>query len=75
MTSISSSTTPAGRRGSPITRANRLELSELDAFAHDLHAWFSTGARIAAVTPRAASQHDAGLRIARSTPASSHGAA
>ncbi|TAH47792.1 MAG: MotA/TolQ/ExbB proton channel family protein [Betaproteobacteria bacterium] len=29
-----------------ITRSNRLELSELDAFAHDLHAWFSTGSRI-----------------------------
>ena len=29
-----------------ITRANRLELAELDAFAHDLHAWFCTGARI-----------------------------
>ncbi len=29
------------------TRVIRLELSELDAFAHDLHAWFSTGARIA----------------------------
>ena len=29
------------------TRANRLELSELDAFAHDLHAWFTTGSRLA----------------------------
>ena len=29
------------------TRANRLELSELDAFAHDLHAWFTTGTRLA----------------------------
>lgn len=29
------------------TRANRLELSELDAFAHDLHAWLTTGARLA----------------------------
>ncbi len=28
------------------TRANRLELSELDAFAHDLHAWFTTGTRL-----------------------------
>jgi biopolymer transport protein ExbB len=29
------------------TRANRLELNELDAFAHDLHAWFTTGTRLA----------------------------
>ena len=28
-------------------RANRLELAELDAFAHDLHAWFTTGTRLA----------------------------
>ncbi|THF65293.1 MotA/TolQ/ExbB proton channel family protein [Pseudothauera rhizosphaerae] len=37
------------------SRANRLELSELDAFAHDLHAWLTTGARLAAApvrTPR-----------------------
>ena len=66
---------PAVLAYNAITRANRLELSELDAFAHDLHAWFSTGARIAAVTPRTTGQHDAALRIARSTPASSHGAA
>jgi len=31
------------------TRANRLELSELDAFAHDLHAWFTTGTRLASI--------------------------
>ena len=37
---------PAVLAYNTITRANRLELSELDAFAHDLHAWFSTGARI-----------------------------
>ena len=35
-------------------RANRLELSELDAFAHDLHAWFCTGTRLAQA-PRHAS--------------------
>jgi biopolymer transport protein ExbB len=29
------------------TRANRVELAELDAFAHDLHAFFTTGARLA----------------------------
>jgi len=27
-------------------RANRVELSELDGFAHDLHAFFTTGARV-----------------------------
>ncbi|QID16838.1 MotA/TolQ/ExbB proton channel family protein [Nitrogeniibacter mangrovi] len=29
-------------------RANRVELSELDGFAHDLHAFFTTGARVGA---------------------------
>lgn len=39
-------------------RANRLELSELDAFAHDLHAMFSTGSRVASsVTPRQSASH------------------
>ena len=28
-------------------RVNRVELAELDAFAHDLHAFFTTGARLA----------------------------
>lgn len=37
---------PAVLAFNAFTRANRVELSELDAFAHDLHAWFSTGARI-----------------------------
>ncbi len=45
------------------SRANRIELSELDGFAHDLHAFFTTGARVGATTrtsagrpaPRAAS--------------------
>ncbi len=40
---------PAVLAYNAITRANRVELSELDAFAHDLHAWFATGSRIAAV--------------------------
>ena len=66
---------PAVLAYNAITRANRLELSELDAFAHDLHAWYSTGARIATATPRTTGQHDAALRIASSSPASSHGAA
>ena len=66
---------PAVLAYNAITRANRLELSELDAFAHDLHAWFSTGARIAAVTPRPSGQNEAALRIASTSPAGSHGAA
>ncbi|ATE61071.1 MotA/TolQ/ExbB proton channel family protein [Thauera sinica] len=37
---------PAVLAYNAINRANRLELSELDAFAHDLLAWFSTGSRI-----------------------------
>ena len=42
---------PAVLAYNAITRANRVELSELDAFAHDLHAWFSTGARILPLAP------------------------
>ena len=38
---------PAVLAYNTIARSNRLELSALDAFAHDLQAWFSTGARIA----------------------------
>jgi biopolymer transport protein ExbB len=38
---------PAVLAYNAFTRANRLELSELDAFAHDLHAWFTTGTRLA----------------------------
>ncbi len=37
---------PAVLAYNAFTRANRVELSELDAFAHDLHAWFSTGGRL-----------------------------
>ncbi len=43
------------------TRANRLELSELDAFAHDLHAWFTTGTRLAS-GPAAADGRQSGTR-------------
>ncbi|MCK9985346.1 MAG: biopolymer transport protein ExbB [Azoarcus sp.] len=38
---------PAVLAYNTFTRANRLELSELDAFAHDLLAWFTTGTRLA----------------------------
>ena len=49
---------PAVLAYNAFTRANRVELSELDAFAHDLLAWFSTGARIAPLEQRAAPQAD-----------------
>jgi len=65
---------PAVLAYNAITRANRLELAELDAFAHDLHAWFSTGARIASVTGRQ-EQGSAGLHIASNKVAASTGAA
>ena len=39
---------PAVLAYNAFVRANRVELSELDAFAHDLHAWSATGSRIAA---------------------------
>lgn len=45
---------PAVLAFNAFTRANRIELSELDAFAHDLHAWFTTGTRLAS-TPSGAS--------------------
>lgn len=38
---------PAVLAYNAFTRTNRVELSELDAFAHDLLAWFSTGGRMA----------------------------
>jgi len=37
---------PAVLAYNAFTRFNRLELAELDGFAHDLHAYFNTGARI-----------------------------
>ncbi|AUN95793.1 MotA/TolQ/ExbB proton channel family protein [Pseudazoarcus pumilus] len=42
---------PAVLAYNAFNRANRLELSELDAFAHDLHAWFCTGSRLASGAP------------------------
>tara|TARA_R110002049_G_scaffold17416_2_gene67774 strand:- start:623 stop:1390 length:768 start_codon:yes stop_codon:yes gene_type:complete len=42
---------PAVLAYNAFNRANRLELSELDAFAHDLHAWFCTGSRVASGAP------------------------
>jgi biopolymer transport protein ExbB len=37
-----------------LTRANRLVMAQLDGFAHDLHAFFATGARRAAVKGKTA---------------------
>jgi len=48
---------PAVLAFNAITRSNRVELAELDAFAHDLLAWFSTGARIASVTTPSGVEH------------------
>lgn len=55
---------PAVLAYNAFNRANRLELSDLDAFAHDLHAWFCTGSRLAsgARTPQ-------GRRAATARPA------
>ena len=37
---------PAVLAYNALTRANRLVLAQLDGFAHDLHAWLVTGARL-----------------------------
>jgi biopolymer transport protein ExbB len=39
---------PAVLAYNAFTRRNRVVLAELDAFAHDLHAWLLTGARVGA---------------------------
>jgi biopolymer transport protein ExbB len=36
---------PAVLAFNALTRANRLVMAQLDGFAHDLHAYFTTGAR------------------------------
>lgn len=51
---------PAVLAYNAVTRANRVELSELDAFAHDLLAWFATGARIASNNHPAAQDRQTG---------------
>ncbi|MBI3140594.1 MAG: MotA/TolQ/ExbB proton channel family protein [Rhodocyclales bacterium] len=57
---------PAVAAYNAITRANRVVLGDLDAFAHDLHAFLTTGARLDAPAPRSA------LRIAAAQPAGAH---
>ena len=65
---------PAVLAYNAIARTNRVELSELDAFAHDLHAWFSTGTRIAPLSTQAGSEHFTTPRIAHAATVT-HGAA
>ncbi|NMG45979.1 MotA/TolQ/ExbB proton channel family protein [Aromatoleum toluvorans] len=65
---------PAVLAYNTFTRANRLELSELDAFAHDLHAWFTTGSRLAS-TPATGQAAKAGSGAARDIGLTSAGAA
>jgi biopolymer transport protein ExbB len=38
---------PAVLAYNALTRANRIVLAQLDGFAHDLHAYLITGARLA----------------------------
>lgn len=45
------------------TRANRVELSELDGFAHDLHAYFTSGARVVDLPPQSVVQANASGRV------------
>ncbi|MBR0566714.1 MotA/TolQ/ExbB proton channel family protein [Azoarcus sp. L1K30] len=58
---------PAVLAYNAFTRANRVELSELDAFAHDLHAWFSTGARITPLDSRSPTRHNSAAALAPET--------
>jgi biopolymer transport protein ExbB len=48
---------PAVLAYNAIVRSNRLVLNDLDAFAHDLHAHFTTGARVIESTAKDALQH------------------
>ncbi len=46
---------PAVLAYNAFTRVNRLTLAELDGFAHDLHAYLTTGARVAPATGKSGS--------------------
>lgn len=48
------------------TRTNRVELSELDGFAHDLHAYFTTGARVVDLSPPSDAQTNEPAHMSRS---------
>nr|MBL8454806.1 MotA/TolQ/ExbB proton channel family protein [Zoogloeaceae bacterium] len=65
---------PAVLAFNAFTRANRLELSELDAFAHDLHAWLTTGSRLASAPTGETQPQDRRQRAAGSAHALSQGA-
>ena len=69
-----SRTDPAVLAFNAFTRANRLELSELDAFAHDLHAWLTTGTRLASTPIGEAQPQDDTHRATPSARALSQGA-
>ena len=45
---------PAVLAYNALTRANRLIFAQLDGFAHDLHAYLTTGVHLPAVTGQAA---------------------
>ena len=47
---------PAVLAYNAFTRVNRLTLAELDGFAHDLHAYLTTGARVIPVAEKSSSQ-------------------
>lgn len=58
---------PAVLAYNAFNRANRLELNELDAFAHDLHAWFCTGSRLASGAQNARARKPAAAELRASS--------
>lgn len=52
---------PAVLAYNALTRANRLVMAQLDGFAHDLHAFFATGARRSAVRTKATANTSAAI--------------
>ncbi|MBX3679055.1 MAG: MotA/TolQ/ExbB proton channel family protein [Rhodocyclaceae bacterium] len=57
---------PAVLAYNALTRANRLTLASLDAFAHDVHAFLSTGARLQPRTSGGAANTASGSHLATS---------
>ena len=66
---------PAVLAYNTIARSNRVELTELDAFAHDLHAWFSTGTRISPLDTQVGTHSSTERATAPRTSNVAHGAA
>lgn len=58
---------PAVLAYNAFNRANRLELNELDAFAHDLHAWFCTGSRLSSGAQNARARKPAAAELRASS--------